>query len=293
MTPEEENKLQNMSHADFVVGMQNKTLGCWLAEPYQLRNGLRKTFFNLLFLLYIVGPLIFVPLLAYRTNNWWFLIGIATSYLGTASAGKYSRLIYYFGCYWTGFLIQHGFSVFHYTTFYFLCAAYGYLLWHLADTMRMGCARQSLIDREDIYENAIIKNRLRIIKLDLAGHEITTSADFAAFEDTRLLPLVSFPTVLVFSNILIEAVTYLVGFLLGLIKTAIAHARGIDNLAPDKADSTMRQLKKGTVGLIAVGLGYVGIYSVWGLLAGVLYIGLIVWLSFAQKKSTRVSNSNP
>src|SRR6202158_6066372 len=126
--------------------------------------------------------------------------------------------------------------------------------------MRMGCARRSLIDREDIYENAVVDNRLRIIKLDSAGHEILTSADFAVLGSTGLLPLKSFPTVLVFSNIVVEAFTYLVGFFTGLINTVIAYARGIDNLAPDKADSIMRQLKKGTVGLIAVALGYVGIY---------------------------------
>jgi len=278
--------LQTMTHAEFAIGMQNGTLGCWVAEPYRLRNGPRKAIFNLLSLLYMAGPLIFVPLWAYHVRNWWVLTGIAVSYLATASAGQYSRLIFYFGCYWIGFVIHNGFSVFYYTTFYFFCAAYGYLLWQLADAMRMGCARRSLIDSEDIYDDAVAENRLRIISLDSAGQEILTREDFDAFAGTALTSLKRFPTVLVISNLFLEALTYLFGLFTGLVSTAKAYAQGIDNLAPDKADSIMRQLKKGPVGLIAVALGYIGIYSVWGLLAGVLYIGVIIWLSLAQRKST-------
>src|SRR3989442_15856505 len=134
----------------------------------------------------MAGPVIFVPLWAYHVRNWWVLIGIAVSYLATASAGRYSRLIFYFGCYWTGFVIHNGFSVFHYTTFYFFCAAYGYMLWQLADTMRMSCARRSLIDSDDIYDDAVAENRLRIIRLDSAGQEILTREDFDAFAGTGL-----------------------------------------------------------------------------------------------------------
>jgi hypothetical protein len=278
--------LQSMTHAEFAVGMRNGVLGCWLAEPYRLHSGLGKTLFNLLSLLYMAGPLIFVPFLAYHTKSWWLLIGIPASYLGIVSAGRSSRLIYYFGCYWIGFLLHHGFSIFDYTTFCFLCAACGYLLWHLADTARMSCARRSLIDSDDIYYNAVAENRLRIIRLDSTGHEILTSEDFDAFVSTGVLPLKPFPAVLVFSNIAGEAFTYLFGFFAGLISMAAVYARGINNLTPGKADSIMRQNKKGTAGLVMLALGYVGIYSVWGLLAGVLYIALIIWSSFAQRKST-------
>jgi hypothetical protein len=244
--------LQSITHAEFAIGMRNGTLGCWLAEPFHLHNGLGKALFNLLFLLYVIGPLIFVPLWAYHAKNWWFSIGIPVAYLAITSAAKYSRVVYYFGCYWVGFVVHHGLSLYHYTTFYFLCSASGYLVWHLADTVRMGCARRSLVDRHDIYDNAIDENRLRIIKLDSAGNEILTPEDLHAFRTTGLLSLNRFPTVLVFSNIVIEALTYLFGFFTGVIGTAIAHVRGINNLAPDRADSIMRQLKRGTVGLLAV-----------------------------------------
>src|SRR6266403_1432797 len=113
--------LQNIPHSDFVDGMQNGTIECWLGEPYEL-PGSRKALFNLLFLLYTVGPIILIPLWAYHVRNWFLLIGVAISYLATVSAGQYSRIVFLFGCYWIGFLIHSGFSVRHYTTFYFFCA---------------------------------------------------------------------------------------------------------------------------------------------------------------------------
>jgi hypothetical protein len=284
-TPE---NLQNMTHADFAVGMQNGTVECWLGEPYGLRKGRRKAIFNLLTLLYMVGPLIFIPLWTYHLKNWWLLVGIPISYLATISARQYSQIVFYFGCYWIGFLIHNGVSVYHYTTFYFFCALCGYLLWQLADTARMGCARRSLIESNDLYDGAIAENRIRIVRLDSSQHVILTSEDItASFAGRGLSPLKPFPTVLVISNVVGEAFTYLFGFFTGLIGGAKAYAQGIDNLAPAKADSIMRQLKKGTVGLAALALGYVGVYSVWGLLAAILYAGLIVWSLLAQGKSRK------
>jgi len=276
-----------MTHAEFATGLQDETLECWLAEPYILRRGPRKTIFNLLSLLYIAGPLIFIPLWAYRVGNWWLLIGIPVSYLATASAARYSPLIFCFGCYWVGFVIRYGFSASHLTTFYFLCAVYGYLLWQFADTMRMACARQSLIDSEELYNDALAEGRLRIIRLDALRQPILTPEDITAFSGgSGLLPLKPFSPVLVFTNLFIEAFTYLLGFFTGLLGTAKAYAQGIDTLQTKKADSIMRQLKKGTVGLIAVGFGYVGLYSIWGLIAGISYVGLIIWFSFAQRRTT-------
>lgn len=278
-----------MTHAEFAIGMKDGTLECWLVEPYTLHRGLRKTIFNLLSLLYMAGPLILIPLWAYYVGNWWLLIGMPVSYLATASAGRYSPMIFYFGCYWVGFVIHNGLSVFHFhfTTFYFLCAVYGYMLWQLADTTRMACARQSLIDSDELYDAALAEGRLRIIRLDSLQQPILTSEDIAAFSSgSGLSPLKQFPTVLAVTNLFIEAFTYLLGLFSGLLSGAKAQAQGIDNLAPEKADSIMRQLKKGTVGLVAVALGYVGINSIWGLLAGILYVGLVIWFSFAQRKST-------
>jgi hypothetical protein len=195
-----------MTHADFVIGMQNGTLECWLAEPYGLRGGLRKTTFDLLSLLYMAGPLIFTPLWAYQVRNWWLLIGIPVSYLATASAGRYSRMIFYFGCYWVGFVIHNGFSVFHFTTFYFFCAVCGYMLWQLADTTRMACARRSLIDDHEIYDDALAGGRLRVIRLDSLQQPMLTSEDITAFSSgSGLSPLKPSPSVLVVSNLVIEA----------------------------------------------------------------------------------------
>jgi len=49
---------QGVTHADFVAGVQNGTLGfkCMRGEPSSLVAGARKTIFNLMVLLYTVAP---------------------------------------------------------------------------------------------------------------------------------------------------------------------------------------------------------------------------------------------
>jgi hypothetical protein len=69
---------KNITHADFVAGVQNRTMGLKVpfVEPTQLLRGGRKTVFDILVLLYVVAPFILVPLWAYHEHNWWLLIGI-------------------------------------------------------------------------------------------------------------------------------------------------------------------------------------------------------------------------
>jgi len=133
----------------------------------------------MLWMLYIVAPLIIIPLWAYHMGNWWLLAGIAVSYLASDSAGKASRSIFVFGCYCIGFWIHNGFSIYHYTTFYFVCALWGYMLWQLADTIREGCARQSLIESSKLFDEAIAQNRLRIVPLDSSQEMILTAEDIS------------------------------------------------------------------------------------------------------------------
>jgi len=284
MTSDTSANLQNMTHADFADGMRHGALTCWVAEPYQLQGGLRKLLFNLFTLLYIAGPLIVIPIWSYHAGNWFFLIGIVFSYVASQSAAQADLIVSIFACYWIGFLVHSGFNFYHYTTFYFFCASYGYLTWQLADTVRMSCARRSLVDNEAIYDNALIDDRLRIIRLDSSGNELLNDDDFAAFAG-GLSPLKPFPMLLVFSNIVIEFFTYLLGFFTGLIGNAIAHANGIDTLAPERADSIMRRLKRGTVGLLALGLGWASAYKYVGFVFGLLWIAMTIVTLLRERQS--------
>jgi hypothetical protein len=273
-----------ITHADFVVGMQKGTVGCLLGEPYQLLKGARWAIFNLLAVLYTLAPVIIIPLWAYHLGNWWLLAGIVVSYVASRSAEKASRAVFVLACYCIGFWIHNGFSIYHYTTFYFLSALWGYTLYQLADTVRTGCARQSLIESPKLFEEAIAQNKLRIVQLDSSQEAILTAEDIALAVSDNLSDLKPFLTLLVFSNIAAEAFTYVFGLFTGLIGTAMAHAKGIQNLMSEKADSIMRQLKKGTVGFAALTLGYFGPKSIYGIIFAVGYIGAVLWFISTAKK---------
>ena len=47
----------------------------------------------------------------------------------------------------------------------------------------------------------------------------------------------------------------------------------------------MSQLKKGTVGIAVLALGYFGPYSVYGLIFAVAYVSAVLWFIIKAKKS--------
>ena len=280
--------LQDMTHADFAAGMRDGMLACWLGAPSRSATGRGRLVFNVLFLAYSVGPMILVPLWAYHLGNWWLLIGIPVSYFGTASAGQSSGVIFWFGCYWIGFVIHSGLSIYDYTTYHFLCAVSGFMLYQLSDTALQACARRSLIDDPELFDNARAENRIRIVRLDSSGHEILMPEDIAAAIDERNLePLKPFPSLLRVTNIVAEAFTYVFGVFTGIIGTVDAHRKGIDNLSPDTADSIARQLTNGTIGTVAIALGCISSYSgVWGgCVALVLLVAANLCVWFNRRKA--------
>ncbi len=159
-------------------------------------------------MLYMVGPLIFIPLWAYHMCDWWLLFGVIVSYVGSSSAGQYSSGIFLFWCYCIGFWIHNGFNIHHHTTFYFLCAGTAYMTWHLADTIRMDCARRSLIDSSELYYSAVRQNKIMTFQLDSFNNLVWTAADISAVMDRSLLQLKPHVMLLVLSNIVIKAFTY-------------------------------------------------------------------------------------
>jgi hypothetical protein len=243
---------KSFTHADFVTGLQNETLGFFLDEPYPLLRGARRTIFTILWLLYVAAPPIIIPLWAYHVGNWWFLIGIAVSYNLSFSAGKFSKTIFGFACFCIGFWIHCGVSIAQYITFYFACALWGYMLWHLADIARMACARQSLIDSPRLFNWAVSQDTIRVVRLEMMEAEGASLAATGRFP----LPMYSDIPVRVISNIVLESFNWVFGLPVGAVRLAWAHARGIKNLESKTADSIMRQLKSGTVGMVYLAVGY-------------------------------------
>jgi hypothetical protein len=54
--------------------------------------GARKAIFNIFVLLYMLAPLILIPIWAYRERNAWLLVGIAVSYIASFSAARHSTV---------------------------------------------------------------------------------------------------------------------------------------------------------------------------------------------------------
>jgi hypothetical protein len=64
------------------------------------------------------------------------------------------------------------------------------------------------------------------------------------------MPIVKVPT-----NVIAETSQVLTGALTGPVKAAFAYAKGIENLSPAEADSILRLMKKGSIGLALTALG--------------------------------------
>jgi hypothetical protein len=73
-----------------------------------------------------------------------------------------------------------------------------------------------------------------------------------------------FPVTKVPTNIAAETLQYTTGSVTGSVRAINAIRKGLDTLTPDQADLIMRELKKGSIGLAALYLGYMGYQSVGG-----------------------------
>lgn len=78
-----------------------------------------------------------------------------------------------------------------------------------------------------------------------------------------LMPIVRTPT-----NIIAQTLEHVGGLPAGAIKAGIAHYKGLENLTPKEADNIMRLMKRGSLGLPLLALGYYTAGSIGGLYSG-------------------------
>ena len=105
-----------------------------------------KVLFNIFVMLYMVGPLVVIPILAYRADNYYLLFGIAFSYFAsfTTVSGILKGFIPLFLLLCLGFWLSQGFSIYQYVTFFFFCSLSGYVLAAIADAYNSENRRASL-----------------------------------------------------------------------------------------------------------------------------------------------------
>lgn len=89
--------------------------------------------------------------------------------------------------------------------------------------------------------------------------KVSTLGKLGATTAKLLLPVVKIPT-----NIVARTFEYSFGTGIGAVRAARALAKGIENLKPEEADIIMRNLKRGSVGLAVLALGYFNPDSVGG-----------------------------
>ncbi len=142
---------------------------CMRGEPIQLATRSRKIKFNVLALLYLVGPSIAIPLLAYFDKNWWLLVGVFSAAVDTRLA---AHLIYHtkiqnairlllftiFAGSWLVFGIHNIFTI------YSLSALWGFALFVLAERIQKIYALASLVESADIFNAAIAQKKIVIFR---------------------------------------------------------------------------------------------------------------------------------
>ena len=89
-------------------------------------KGTGKFIFYLCLLAYMIGPLILIPFIAYKFDNWYLLFGILFSYFSTFLATKkkqwqWAAPILFMVWYW----YKNGFHINDYVNFFWLCLLWG------------------------------------------------------------------------------------------------------------------------------------------------------------------------
>jgi hypothetical protein len=164
---------QNVTHADFVAGVRGRTMGfkCMMCEPQHLIRGARRKIFAVLVLLYLIAPAVLISLWALHERDWWLLIGIAASAIGTRVAARLifdprrrnSIAAYLF----IAFCASWFFAGFHsYYAFFTMCALWGLTAFMIADEAEKTYALQSLVESTDCFDQAIAQKKIMIVRKD-------------------------------------------------------------------------------------------------------------------------------
>ncbi|HET7329899.1 hypothetical protein [Dyella sp.] len=153
-------------HAEFVKGLADKRYGVATnsRSHHLLSKGLNITFAVLVHL-YMLGPLLIVPTLAYVFGNWWLLFGVVACYVGVFSAtGAMFRFIIVFATmFCIGFWLHGGFHLKQYVTFFYLCALGGYFAYAFADNFLAVSAERAVVQYPELYEKAVTQHLLDVV----------------------------------------------------------------------------------------------------------------------------------
>jgi hypothetical protein len=158
------NVTETITHEAFVRGLRDQTIGFATkgGEPIRLVSGAGRVFFTICFLLYLLAPVIVIPVWAYHERNWWLLLGIVVAsliapQLAQRKGSSIGGLLFLASLV---FLFTKGLH--NYFTFFSLCAFWSYFFFQLAEAIQIECAKHTLIHSPERFRREIAANGLYI-----------------------------------------------------------------------------------------------------------------------------------
>ncbi len=159
-----------VSHADFVAGVNAGMMGfkCLRGETSSLIIGPGRLAFHLCVMLYAIGPLVVMPIVAWQNHNPWLLFGIVASYVGsfgTAIIGnerpRYSAAgILAFVCLCTWIFL----GGYNYFTVFVTCALCGSVLFLIADSAEAHYALRSIVVDAEYFQRLLDQSAIMIVR---------------------------------------------------------------------------------------------------------------------------------
>ena len=156
-------------HAEFVIGMQCRTIGCqFMGEPFALLTIPQKKIFAVFVILYKIAPFVLIPAWAYYKHNWWILLGIAASQFGIFLAaratvqGAKSASGGFLPFVFIGLWIVEGIRSTE--TFYSLCALWSWALFLIAEDFQRDWATKNLVTSSTVFDDAMASRKIVITR---------------------------------------------------------------------------------------------------------------------------------
>ncbi len=149
--------IRGMSYTDFIESKKNDDTLQFQFDPFFTNQriflkGFGKGLFYTCLLGYMIAPIIFVPLIAYKYDNWYLLFGIAFSYFSTFLAlrkqqWQWAAPLLFMFWYW----YKNGFHIDDYVNFFWLCLLWGGWMYSLAVGYEEEFAKVSILKDPDLF----------------------------------------------------------------------------------------------------------------------------------------------
>jgi hypothetical protein len=166
-----EDVTHRITHPDFVEGARKGSVGFKMTggESVALLRGLQKAIFNILVMLYMFAPFILIPVWSYLEGNGWLLLGLPVPFFATRSAansmyvrGKQNLISFFLIVGVVAFLFFKG--AHNYYSFFSSCAAWGYVLFCVADRIQDSFAMRNLVKDPVLFHQAIADGRIMVVR---------------------------------------------------------------------------------------------------------------------------------